>query len=103
MINYCTDREVVMLPLSEVLAVKWTDARRRKLKELRGDVPLAELARRLSKIGVTVSRQYLDRMEKDADVKGASPELLLGICQVLGVDVAQLLCLNQTKIVQLWD
>lgn len=95
------DKEIIMLPLTEVLAVRWTSERRQKLRELRGDMPLTELARRLKEGGVSVSRQYLDRMETDDRVKGATPELLEGLSLALGVEIAQLLCLKQSKVVQL--
>jgi DNA-binding Xre family transcriptional regulator len=93
--------EVVMLPLSEVGSIRWTDARGQKMRELRGDIPLMALSKRLTEFDVDISRQYLNRMETNTDVKNASPELVSGLCQVFGCTLAELLCLKSTKIVQL--
>lgn len=94
-------KKIVMLPLSEILSVRWTEARQRQLRRLRGDVKLTELARKLAEAGVPVSRQYLHRMETDPEVKGASPELIQGLCQVLDVSFPELLCLESQRILQL--
>ncbi|MDF0552206.1 helix-turn-helix transcriptional regulator [Kamptonema sp. UHCC 0994] len=98
-----TQDEIVMMPLSEILSIRWTEERRKRLKELRKEYPLtlSELNRRLSQQGVTVSRQYLSRMELDPEVKGISPELAKGLCGVLEVPLPELLCLNSQKIVQI--
>jgi DNA polymerase I-like protein with 3'-5' exonuclease and polymerase domains len=96
-----TSKEIVMLPLSEILSIKWTDERRQRLREIRGEMTLVELSKRLESHGIKVSRQYLHRMESDSDVRGATPELVQGICAVFNVTEADLLCLNSHKIVQL--
>jgi transcriptional regulator with XRE-family HTH domain len=96
-----TDKEVVMLPMSEILSIKWTEERRQRMRELRGDMTLVELAKKLEDNGVTVSRQYLHRMETDSKVRGASPELVWGLCKVFNVSEAELLCLNSQKIIHL--
>jgi DNA-binding Xre family transcriptional regulator len=93
--------EVVMLPLSEVGSVKWTEERGRKMRLLRGDMPLVTLSRKLAESDVQISRQYLNRMEINSDVKNASPEYITGLCKVFGCTLAELLCLKSTKIVQL--
>lgn len=95
-------QEVVMLPLSEVGSIKWTQQRGQKMRLLRGDLPLVTLSKRLAEHNVEISRQYLNRMEIEADVKTASPELVMGLCKVFNCSLAELLCLNETKIVQLW-
>jgi DNA-binding Xre family transcriptional regulator len=93
--------EVVMIPLTEVGSIKWTDARGQKMHELRGDIPLMALAKRLTEFEVDISRQYLNRMETNTDVKNVSPELITALCKVFGCTLAELLCLKSTKIVQL--
>jgi DNA-binding Xre family transcriptional regulator len=93
--------EVVMLPLSEVGSIVWTDARGHKMRELRGDMPLVTLSKKLAELKVDISRQYLNRMETNTDVKNASPELVTGLCKVFDCTLAELLCLKSTKIVQL--
>lgn len=94
-------REVVMLPLSEVGSIKWTEERGQKMRSLRGDMPLVTLSKRLAEHDVDISRQYLNRMETNTDVKGASPEIVAGLCKVFGCTLAELLCLKETRIVQL--
>ena len=96
-----TDKEVVMLPMSEILSIKWTEERRRRIRELRGDMTLVELAKKLDSNGIKVSRQYLHKMETDSDVRGASPELVQGLCAVFNVTEADLLCLNSQRILQI--
>ncbi|MDZ8034061.1 helix-turn-helix transcriptional regulator [Nostoc sp. DedSLP04] len=93
--------EVVMLPLTEVGSIKWTAARGQKMRELRGDIPLLNLSKRLTEFEVDISRQYLNRMETNTDVKNASPEVLTALCKIFGCTLAELLCLKSTKIVQL--
>jgi|GEM_PF-5605771 len=93
--------EIIMLPLTEISSIRWTDERRTRLKELRKDMKLSELARKLASKGISVSRQYLQRMESDPDVRGANPELLVALAEVLEVSLAELLCLNSQKIMQL--
>lgn len=94
-------KEVMMLPLTEVGSIKWTTVRGQKMRELRGDIPLMALSKRLTEFEVDISRQYLNRMETNTDVKNASPELITALCQVFGCTLAELLCLKSTKIVQL--
>lgn len=94
--------EVVMLPLTEVGSIRWTNARGQKMRELRGNMPLLTLSKKLAELEVEISRQYLNRMETNTEVKNASPELVSGLCQVFGCTLAELLCLKSTKIVQLW-
>ncbi|WP_193200579.1 hypothetical protein, partial [Nostoc sp. MG11] len=74
--------EVVMLPLTEVGSIRWTDARGHKMRALRGDIPLVTLSKKLAELEVEISRQYLNRMETNTEVKSASPELVTGLCQV---------------------
>ena len=93
--------ETIMLPLEEIFSVRWTESRRNQLKKLRGKTSLASLAQKLNEKGVSVSRQYLYRLETDAEVRGISPDLLLGLCSVLEVSMSKLLCLKSQKIVQL--
>jgi hypothetical protein len=62
---------------------------------------LSDLARNLADKGVQVSRQYLYRMESDPNVRGAAPELLIALSNVLGVSLSELLCLNCQNITQL--
>jgi DNA-binding Xre family transcriptional regulator len=93
--------EVVMLPLTEIGSIKWTTARGQKMRELRGDIPLLNLSKRLTEFEVDISRQYLHRMETNTDVKNASPEVLTALCKIFGCTLADLLCLKSTKIVQL--
>ncbi|WP_341530285.1 helix-turn-helix transcriptional regulator [Nostoc sp. UHCC 0302] len=93
--------EIVMLPLTEVGSIRWTTARGQKVRELRGDIPLMALSKRLAEFEVDISRQYLNRMETNTDVKNASPELITALCKVFGCTLAELLCLKSTKIVQL--
>ncbi|WP_242051597.1 XRE family transcriptional regulator [Nostoc sp. FACHB-280] len=95
------EEEVVMLPLSEVGSIKWTKERGEKMRSLRGEMPLMALSKKLAENDVEISRQYLHRMETYSDVKGASPELVAGLCQVFNCTLAELLCLKETKIVQL--
>jgi hypothetical protein len=40
-------------------------------------------------------------METELEVKGATPDLITGLCKVFGCSLAELLCLKSTKIVQL--
>ncbi len=94
-------QEVVMLPLSEVGSIKWTEERGQKMRSLRGDMPLVTLSKRLAEHDVEISRQYLHKMETYSDVKGASPEIVTGLCKVFGCSLAEILCLKETKIVQL--
>ncbi|WP_224095449.1 helix-turn-helix domain-containing protein [Nostoc sp. MS1] len=94
-------QEVVMLPLSEVGSIKWTQHRGQKMRLLRGNLTLVALAKKLAEHEIEISRQYLNRMETDPEVKGASPELVMGLCKVLNCSLAELLCLKETKIVQL--
>lgn len=96
-----SDKEIIMLPLSEIISIRWTEERQRQLRRVRGETKLAELARKLAAVGVSVSRQYLHRLETDPEVRGASPELIQGLCQVLDVSLSELLCLDSQKIVQL--
>ena len=91
-----------MIPLSEVGSIKWTEQRSRKLRSLRGDMPLVSLSQKLKEHGVNISRQYLNKMETELEVKGATPDLITGLCKVFGCSLAELLCLKSTKIVQLW-
>ncbi|WP_375504082.1 helix-turn-helix domain-containing protein [uncultured Nostoc sp.] len=93
--------EVVMLPLSEVGSIRWTDTRGHKMRALRGDMPLVTLSKRLTEFEVDISRQYLNRMETNTDVKNASPKVITALCQVFGCTLAELLCLKSTLIVQL--
>lgn len=93
--------EIIMLPLTEISSIRWTDERRKRLRELRRDMKLSDLARKLANKGVAVSRQYLHRMEADPDVRGATPELLIGLSEVLEVPLSELLCLNSQNITQL--
>lgn len=93
--------EVVMLPLSEVGSIKWTKERGEKMRLLRGDMPLLTLSKKLAEKDVEISRQYLHRMETNSDVKSASPEIVTGLCKVFNCTLAELLCLKETKIVQL--
>lgn len=90
-----------MLPLTEISSIRWTDERRERLRELRKDMKLSDLARKLANDGVMVSRQYLYRMETDPNVRGATPELLVALSTVLGVSLSELLCLNSQSIVHL--
>ena len=87
-------KEIIVLPMNEVLSIKWTVERRKKLCRLRGSMPLTDLARKLSETGVSISRQYLYKLEGDEDVKGISPEIIEGLAIVLGVTVTELLCLD---------
>ena len=91
-------KEIIMLPMSEVLSIKWTAKRRAKLRELRGEMPLTEFTRKLNEHGITISRQYLYRLETDDEVKGISPEIIEGISTVLGVTTIDLLCLDSRII-----
>ncbi|MBW4508285.1 MAG: helix-turn-helix transcriptional regulator [Scytonematopsis contorta HA4267-MV1] len=88
-----------MLPMSEVLSIKWTPERRSKLREIRGRIPLVDIASRLNEVGVEISRQYLYKIETSDDVKGVSPEIIEGLAIVLGVSVTELLCLDSRLIV----
>ncbi|WP_341532143.1 helix-turn-helix transcriptional regulator (plasmid) [Nostoc sp. UHCC 0302] len=101
MISQEEQPEVTMIPLTEVGSIKWTDARGQKMRELRGDIPLMALAKRLTEFEVDISRQYLNRIETNTEVKNVSPELITALCQVFGCTLAELLCLKSTKIVQL--
>ncbi|WP_257236218.1 XRE family transcriptional regulator [Nostoc sp. 'Peltigera malacea cyanobiont' DB3992] len=94
-------KEVVMIPLSEVGSIRWTEQRSQKLRSLRGDMPLVSLSQKLKEHGVDISRQYLNKMETELEVKGATPELIVGLCKVFGCSLAELLCLKSTKIMQL--
>lgn len=93
--------EVVMLPLTEVGSIKWTKERGEKMRSLRGEMALLALSKKLAENDVEISRQYLHRMETFSEVKGASPELVAGLCKVFNCTLAELLCLKATKIVQL--
>jgi DNA-binding Xre family transcriptional regulator len=93
--------EVVMIPLSEVGSIRWTEQRSRKLRSLRGNMPLVSLSQKLKEHNVDISRQYLNKMETELEVKGATPDLITGLCKVFGCSLAELLCLKSTKIVQL--
>lgn len=93
--------EVVMIPLTEVGSIRWTKQRSQKLRSLRGEMPLVSLSKKLKEHDVDISRQYLNKMETKLEVKGASLELLTGLCKVFGCSLAELLCLKSTKIVQL--
>lgn len=92
-------KQIIMLPMSEVLSIKWTAERRSRLRELRGNIALVELAKKLSETGVSISRQYLYKLETDEDVKGISPEIVEGLAITLGVTVTELLCLDSQLIV----
>ena len=92
-------KQIIMLPMSEVLSIRWTGDRRAKLRQLRGETALADLARKLNDIGVTISRQYLHRLEIDEEVKGVSTEVVEGLATVLGVTITDLLCLDSRLIV----
>ena len=95
------NNEVIMLPLSEITSIKWTIERGRNLKSLRGQMSLQDLAERVGICGYKVSRQYLNRLESDPTIKGASPEMLRAICEALGVSLSTLLNLPYQKILQL--
>ena len=84
-----------MLPLSEVLTVRWSAERRENLRSLRGQVTLVELARRVNESGVSISRPYLHRLENDPDVKGISTELLQAIALSLNISIGELLGLEE--------
>jgi len=91
-------KQIIMLPMSEVMSIRWTGDRRIKLRQLRGEMALADLARKLNDIGVTISRQYLHRLETDEEVKGVSTEIIEGLATVLGVTVTDLLCLDSRLV-----
>ena len=91
-------KQIIMLPISEVLSIKWTGDRRAKLRQLRGEMALADLARKLKHKGVTISRQYLHRLETDEEVKGVSTEIVEGLATVLGVTLTDMLCLDSRLI-----
>jgi DNA-binding Xre family transcriptional regulator len=83
-----------MIPLEDVLSVRWTEEKRKNLQKARGRLSLAELSQRLISLNVSVSRQYLHRMEIDPDVKGVSFELIKALCAVLDVSLEEILCLD---------
>lgn len=91
-------KQIIMLPMSEVLSVRWNEQRSRKLRSLRGEMALADLARKLNDIGITISRQYLHKLETDDEVKGVSTEIIEGLSTVLGVTVTDLMCLDSRLI-----
>jgi DNA-binding Xre family transcriptional regulator len=84
-----------MLPLSEVLTVKWSAQRQANLRSLRGQVSLGDLAKKVGDLGVTVSRPYLHKLENNPDVKGISAELLQAIARALDVSIGDLLGLEE--------
>jgi DNA-binding Xre family transcriptional regulator len=88
-------KETIMLPLSEVLTVKWSAQRRNNLRSLRGQISLMDLAKRVNDLGVTISRPYLHRLENDPEVKGISAELLQAIAQALDISIGDLLGLEE--------
>ncbi len=91
-------KRIIMLPMSEVLSIRWTKDRQAKLHQLRGELAYADLARKLNDAGITISRQYLHRLENDEDVKGVSTEVIEGLATVLGVTVTDLLCLDSRLV-----
>jgi transcriptional regulator with XRE-family HTH domain len=92
-------KQIIMLPMSEILSIKWTPERRAKLRELRGNMTLVELAKKLNESGIEISRQYLHKLETNEEVKGISPEIAEGITIVLGTTLTELLCLDYRLIV----
>ncbi len=93
--------EVIMLPLSEIVAIRWTVKRGKNLKKIRGQMSLQQLARKVADNGYEVSRQYLQRLESDPSVQGVPPEMLRAISESLEVKLSDLLCLPSKKILQL--
>lgn len=83
-----------MIPLEDVLSVRWTEEKRKKLQKARGGLSLAELSQRLVALNVSVSRQYLHRMENDPSIKGASFGVIEALCSVLEISLEDILCLN---------
>jgi DNA-binding Xre family transcriptional regulator len=91
-----------MLPMSEILSIKWSTQRGSRLRQMRGEIALADLARKLNDEGIVISRQYLHRLETDEEVKGVSTEIIEGLSIVLGVTVTDLLCLDSRLVVLSW-
>lgn len=71
-----------MIALNDIESIKWDENKATRLRELRGDRTLRDVA-----LIAGISFQYLKKLEK-AQSKSISMSVLINICNALGADVS---------------
>lgn len=89
----------IAIEIEHIMSIRWTKQRAQNLRSVRSlrDLSQEKVSLLLEQQGIRVSRQYLNRMELGAGVKGVSPQILRGLCEALGVTLPEILCLNSEK------
>lgn len=77
-----TTKSQIMIALADIETIKWDTNKAKRLRELRGDRTLREIA---SSTGITF--QYLGRLE-NAKQKSISMSVLISICRALDADIS---------------
>lgn len=78
-----------MISLDCVDRLKWSPELGKRLQSLRGDVSMRLLADKVSQNGLTCTYQYIHKLEV-GKAEAVSTELILAICNALGVDFKRL-------------
>jgi transcriptional regulator with XRE-family HTH domain len=91
----------VAISFDRVLSLKWSIAQGQNLYSIREKQNMSPLdvCRKLKQYDVSLSRQYLRRIESDPKVLGVTPEVVQGLCQVFGIDIGDLLCMESRSMI----
>ena len=85
------NRETRMLiGITEVPYVYWSQLRGKRLKAALGKTPNAEVAQQMQELGFECTRQYVDKIV-NGKAKSVSISLLLTICKTFGIDVTDII------------
>jgi DNA-binding Xre family transcriptional regulator len=79
-----------MIPLEYVARLQWNQELGEKLKQLRGKTSRRELTEKLKIAGQDCSPQNLQKIE-DGDSQTVTTELILAICEILGISLGQII------------
>jgi len=90
----------ITIAIEHIMSIRWTKQRAQNLRSVRSlnELSQEKVSLLLEQQGIRVSRQYLNRMESGAGVKGVSPEILRGLCETLRVTMPEILCLESKEI-----
>lgn len=90
----------IAIEIEHIMSICWTKQRAQNLRSVRflRNLSQEKVSLLLEQQGVQISRQYLNRMESGAGVKGVSPQILRELCKVLGVTMPEMLCLKPDEV-----
>lgn len=85
-----------MIPLQYISTLAWSAEMGERLKSLRGKKSRRSLSEDLKKLGYECSHQNIQRIE-DGQAKAVPLDLILIICEVLGISLGELIPLTKIE------